>query len=354
MIPLFNPRRCWPGMAAVAWSLMKRRMGPGSETEKFEKTIGELFNIRYVTAVPSGTVALMLACQILKAIRGPHLNSFYPAYGFVAGAEASILGGHPVELIDVCGDTLQMSQGQYQAMTEFTGTPAWLTYIEHNGMPNTKQRLFLDSLSNHRIPVILDLACSIGNPYPRPPADFYTWSFSVPKLVTTGQGGAIGTNDKDLHAEVRRLYDHGGNWRATRRHSKLGLNFRFNDILASYGLAQLKQIKWIMERNIEIWFEYNRHFHKPLDHDAGWCYYVWSKYAAGMILKLERLGIEASQLYPLMTDHGMISGRLTTKRVFSNAASAAEHLVYLPSWIGLKKSEIRYIAEQVQRTEEKL
>jgi len=353
MIPLFNPRLCKSGIGAVAWSLMERRLGPGSETEKFEQKIAELFNIRYVTALPSGTTALMMAVQILKKIHGMSLRSFYPAYGFIAGAEASILSGHPVTLIDVTSDTLQMCPIAYRGALEF-GHPGWVTYIEHNGIPNDRQRNFLDVLSSRRMPTILDLACSIGNPYPRPPADFYTWSFSVPKLVTTGQGGAIGTNDKELHDQVRRIYDHGGNWRVTRRHSNLGLNFRFNDILASYGLAQLKQIKWIREKNREIWSYYNTLFHKPLPNECGWCYHVWSKFPTGLILRLRNVGIEAVQLYPLMSDHGIISGILSEKPRFANAESAASHVVYIPSWIGLKRSEVRFIAEQIQRAEEKL
>ena len=352
MIPLFNPRRCKPALFATVNSMARRRFGPGVAVEEFEDRLSELYDIRYVAATTSGTMALFLAIHALRANGNmiPESTVYYPAYGFIAGAEQAVLCGHGIKLIDVDTNTLQITR-QTLAQETWFRYPAFI-FIEHNGIPTDAGRLLMEMLSGRRVPVIMDLACSIANHSKRGPADFYTWSFSSPKLVQTGQGGAIGTNDPDLYRHVKDLQDHGGRlWRVLRTHEKLGFNLRFNDILASYGLAQLSQIKWIKEQNREIWSTYNAAFGKPLPFKCGWCYSFWSKQPRSLINKLQSVGIEAAQLYPLVSSNPGLRPHVREIVGYPNAAMAAEHLVYFPSWIGLKAKEVKFIAEQVLKAE---
>lgn len=352
MIPLFNPRRCPRGIAAVASTLCQKEYGPGRQVALFEDKLSELYDVRYVSATTSGTMALFLALNVLDWTR-KHVTVYYPAYGFIAGAEMAALRGQQIKLVDVDQSSLQMTRATL-SQEAWTQNPMFI-FIEHNGIPTLQGKYLLEMLSMRNIPVIMDLACSIGNPYKKPPASFYTWSFSTPKLVQTGQGGAIGTDDEGLFRIVKELQDHGGRlWRLKRTHERLGFNLRFNDILASYGLAQLRQMKWIREQNREIWMEYNRIFNKPILGENGWCYTFWSKNPKMLIVKLAMMGIEAAQLYPLVCSNPGLRPRIRDLGGYPNAAMAAEHVVYLPSWLGLKRNEIRFIAESVLEAEERL
>jgi perosamine synthetase len=310
-----------------------------------------MFGVKHVVATTSGTTALLIAMQLMT-LELKSQRVFCPAYGFIAGAEMAKWMNFDIKLVDVDETSMAMDFNHSQERhTVNRGDLAIV--IEHNGRWSTTASETMQKLTEgvRTVPTVLDMACSIASklgPCPRPGASFYTWSFSVPKFVTTGQGGAIGTNDAGLHRLILDFVDHGGGWRNSRLHSKLGFNFRFNDILAAYGLAQLERIDEIIQKQHDIWGAYDEYLCMGRSSGTafgnGWCYSYKSQDPIYLIDCLDAQGIQASRLYPPLRSHSSLE-------LFGSVAPIAdklwESIVYLPSWIGMSRKEVQRVARAV-------
>ena len=85
-----------------------------------------------------------------------------------------------------------------------------------------------------------------------------SFSFSAPKVISTGQGGALVTNSDELGARLRKLKDFGRTGGGNDLHDSVGYNFKFTELQACVGLAQMKKLAWRVERKREIWRRYQR------------------------------------------------------------------------------------------------
>ena len=74
------------------------------------------------------------------------------------------------------------------------------------------------------------------------------FSFSVPKIISTGQGGALVTNDDELATKIRKLKDFGRSGGGNDIHDSIGWNFKFTDMQAVVGNEQMKKLPWRVER----------------------------------------------------------------------------------------------------------
>ena len=78
------------------------------------------------------------------------------------------------------------------------------------------------------------------------------FSFSAPKIITTGQGGALITNDDDVIYRLKRLKDFGRSGGGNDVHDSIGFNFKFTELQACIGLVQMEKLAWRVERKKEI------------------------------------------------------------------------------------------------------
>ena len=106
--------------------------------------------------------------------------------------------------------------------------------------------------------MIEDAACALGNYYNNISAgdfgDIGTFSLSSTKTITTGQGGILIFKSKKHYIKCLEIIDQGGNnWRKSNNHIRIGTNLRFNDILASFLLPQLQNIKKIIKKRNQIY-----------------------------------------------------------------------------------------------------
>ena len=83
-----------------------------------------------------------------------------------------------------------------------------------------------------------------------------SFSFSAPKIISTGQGGALVTNDDDLAQKLRKLKDFGRSSGGNDIHDSIGFNFKFTELQACVGLEQMKKLPSRVERKKEIWLKY--------------------------------------------------------------------------------------------------
>jgi len=181
--------------------------------------------------------------------------------------------------------------------------------------------------------------------------DVGIFSFSVPKLVTTGQGGAIITDNDEIAATCTELRDHGdNNWRKTRIHQKVGGNFKFNDILAAYGLSQLNDLEELLSQRKQV-FDYYRE-HVPImdyGYDSTWMVIYQTSKADEIIGALSRNNISAVKYYkPINQNTHFVDGDS-----YPVAERVASQLVYLPSSLSLTKDEVDTVCRVINGVEKK-
>lgn len=269
-------------VAAVVAQLGDDWLTQGPAIARFEAALSEITSARHVVAVANGTAALHLAC--LAAGVGAGDEALVPDITFVATANAvRYTGGRPI-LVDVAEATGQTTAAEMERVAgerarsgarvkailpvSFAGGPADLPGV--SGLAK-KIGAF----------VIEDAAHSLGGTYQVGTktfrsascshSDMAILSFHPVKHLTTGEGGAITTNDDALAHRLRLLRTHGitkdpaelenegeGPWYMEQQ--VLGFNYRITDIQCALGISQAKRFQSFLTRRREIARRYDEAF----------------------------------------------------------------------------------------------
>ncbi len=204
------------------------------------------------------------------------------------------------------------------------------------------------------VPLIEDAACAVGQRHDGRSAGSFgaagVYSFSVPKLLTTGQGGALLTNSTELFESAARLIDNGDlEWRGTNLQCGIGSNLRFNDLSAALGLVQFRDLDALLARK--------RAVHQVLREKLGTRVFQGPGdspplhnivYTAGPQELVERLhaqGIMATRQYRTISQHPAYTH--LAERSFPNADYWTEHAVFLPFGMSLTPEEAARMADAV-------
>ena len=316
-------------------------VGPGKACVEFEERICDLSEAKYCVATTSGTTALIMAIQSLDLPKGSTIG--FPAYTFLAGANAAKFLGYNVELIDIREETLCMNPKKI----DFTKLSA-LIFVNHNAYVGEDIKITKMLCDTYKIPMIEDSSQALGMPGAGLTGDIGVFSFSVPKIVTTGQGGAIVTNNFDLARKCKQIRDHGDCWRNSRVHDNLGVNFKFNDILASYGNSQLKDLDNLLQKRKKVFDLYREHI-KIIDHgyESAWMALYKSKKSDTIIRQLTDNNIQSVKYYKPISWNQPYE----TDVAFPVAEKIYDQLVYLPSSLNLTKKEIKRICKIILEVE---
>jgi perosamine synthetase len=342
-IPQYAP---WirPGYGrAVARQVDSGWVGPGEATAAFEAALAEAVGVPFAAATTSGTAALIIAIKALGLPRGSTI--LFPAYTFLAGANAARFLGHKVRLVDIKEDTLCMDPDQV-AIGPDVGA---VMFVNHNGYAGPDVARIHRICAKAGVPLIEDASQGLGIRGCGTVGDVSVLSFSVPKLVTTGQGGAVLARDEGLIGQVRRVIDHGGDWRKDRVHRHLGVNFKFNDVLAALGLAQMRSLDLLRARRKRVYDAYRA----GLDlwpvfssgrGDSTWMMVHRAASAPAVAAALKAEGIQAVQYYQPVS----WNPPYRTRARFPAAEAVFAKAVYLPSSLTLTLPEIRRICRIVK------
>jgi perosamine synthetase len=226
---------------AVADCVRSTWLLEGPRTMAFEQELSKFIGVQYATAVPSCTVGLAVSLMALGI--GQDDEVIVPDMTFAATANAINLTGATPVFADIQLETLGLDpQALEDAITQRTKAimPVWF-----NGRDPGIEQIKLIAQSNDLF-IVEDAACALGSKVNGQHSGVFgnlgCFSFNTTKIITTGTGGLIVTNDPNMHERVRRLKNHG---RLDRRdyHPMIGFNFGFSDLLAALGLAQLKKLE---------------------------------------------------------------------------------------------------------------
>ena len=243
VIEWFNPRMTGKELYRLQEVLSSNFINDGPLTKEFEAAIAKLTDRNFAIAVPSGTVALTLA---LMAHEVASADVVVPDFTFIATANAVRLAGGNVVFADVDRKTLCITAATVEAVR--TRRTRFVISVEVNGRSPNYAELNAYCRTNGLV-LITDSCEALGADLDGKPLGKFgkasCFSFSPNKLVTTGQGGMVVTDDPDVNTRIRQLKNQGIFERGTGGndlHSTLGFNFKFTDLQAAVGLAQLEAL----------------------------------------------------------------------------------------------------------------
>ena len=255
-------------IAAVVSVLRSDWLTSGSMVGEFERAVARAGGTEDAVAVNSGTAALHAAMFALGI--GPGDEVLVPPMTFAASANAVVYqGGSPV-FVDVDPGTLLIDPERVErAITSRTKA---IVAVDYAGQPCDYDTLRAIA-SARRLPIVADACHAIGARDRRrligTLADLTAFSFHPVKHVTTGEGGAVVTNDPRLAARMRSFRNHGishdhqqRNVQASWKYEivELGYNYRLTDIQCALGVSQVGKLEANLSRRRAIAAEYDRAF----------------------------------------------------------------------------------------------
>jgi perosamine synthetase len=266
-IPLARPSFDEREVEAVSRVLASGRVIQGPEVEAFEHAIARMHQVSYCVAVSSGTAALNI-CYLSLGI-GPGDVVFLPSFAWPSAANmAMVVGARPV-FVDVLSDTCNIDPNDLrqrikQCIKQKWGKPRVILPVHEFGLA-ADMNAIIEVAKEYDLEVIEDAACALGATYKNKPVGTFgkmcIFSFHPRKAVTTCEGGAIVTNNKDLAEKCRMWRNHGQIFKKGKRDFRAaGLNYRMTEIQAAIGQVQLEKFPVVLEKRRRIASQYLKGF----------------------------------------------------------------------------------------------
>jgi perosamine synthetase len=305
--------------------------------------------------VNNGTISLTLAALALGI--GPGDDVIVPNYTMIATPNSiKMIGANPL-FVDVEPETLVLDIAL--ARRAITPRTKAIMLVSANGRSPKCGIGAFEALSRETgIPLIEDAAQSLGSLY----ADgrhigrggaIGSFSFSAPKIISTGQGGALITDDDELATKLRRLKDFGRASGGNDVHDSIGYNFKFTELQACVGVAQMRKLPERIARKKAIWRRYqqglagSRGLHL-FDHDLALCtpWFIDScaERREDLIAHLKANGIGTRTMYP----------PIHTQKAYQIPGShpVSENIgkmgLWLPSMIQLTDAQIDHVTQSIR------
>jgi dTDP-4-amino-4,6-dideoxygalactose transaminase len=229
-------------LAAVAEVIESGQLTMGPKVAELEAAIARAVGTAHAAAVSSGTAALHLALLALEI--GPGDEVIVPAYTFPATANVVELCGARAVLADVDADTFLVDPAAVAAAV----TPRTRAVMAVHLFGRPVEWEALQTAVPQEVALVEDAAGALGARYRGSPCGALgvlgCLSFHPRKIVTTGEGGAVTTDEAGLDAAVRRLRHHG--WASPGEMPAPGFNYRLPDVLCALGIPQLGRLEELL------------------------------------------------------------------------------------------------------------
>jgi len=251
---------------AVVEVLKSDYLTTGPKVKEFEDAIVNYTGAKYCVAVSNGTAALHLASLVLlnkddKVLTTPN--------SFLATSNSILYAGAKPVFVDICNDgNIDLDLCEKELKKDSSIKAIYVVAFSGNMLDQKKLKQLREI---YEIIVLEDCAHAIGAKDGEIKAgscensDISTLSFHPVKHITTGEGGAITTNSKEIYEKLLILRNHGmiktpemKPWEYEMR--ELGFNYRITDLQCALGLSQIKKLDKFVKRRIEIAKNYDLAF----------------------------------------------------------------------------------------------
>lgn len=331
----------------------------GKYVDEFEKKFAEFCGTKYAITCANGTVALhlaLLACGIK-----PGDEVIVPTLTYIASANAvSYCGASPV-FVDSEEKTWNIDPEKMEE--KITDRTKAIMVVHLYGHPVNMEQV-MKLAEKYNLYVIEDAAEAHGAEYKGEKVGAIghigCFSFFGNKIITTGEGGMITTNDNKLDEKIRLLRNQGMDPTKKYWFPVIGYNYRMTNLQAAVGLGQLENIQFHLKKRRTVATLYD-HYLKPLGKfietpkEQSWARHSFWMYS---ILLKNRAKVDRDQFMNLLRNDGIETRPIfypmhtlppyqETEGRFPIAENIARRGVNLPTHALLTEEEIQYIAERI-------
>lgn len=325
------------------------------KTAELERAIADFTGAAHCVMTTNGTISLSLALLALGLKPGDEV--LVPNMTMIATPNAAKMVGMNPVLVDVESTTLCMDLAK--AKEAITPNTKALMYVAFNGRSGDMEAV-KSFCKEHDLFLIEDAAQALGSFWRGRHlgtfGDMGSFSFSVPKIITTGQGGALITNREDLAQKIKQLKDFGRTSGGVDIHEEWGWNFKFTDIQAVIGLEQMKKLPWRLTRKKEIFRRYQEglagvaqveFLATNLRETGPWFIDVFVDDPDALAAFLKERGIGTRRIYPAIHTQKIYadSNRGVSFPVSERYAARG---LWLPSSSKLSDEEIDYVVKMIK------
>lgn len=254
---------------SVVDALKSETLTQGKEVTNFENNLKTFFGAKYVQVVSSGTAALHLTGLALGWKKNDIVIT--TPLTFVATANSIIYNNATPIFVDIEFDNYQLNLNYLEAkLKKYKKKVKAVIAIDYAGNPcDWKNLRYL--ANKYSFYLINDNCHSLGSKYENNPyyavkySDVVTQSFHPLKNITTGEGGAVITNNPVINNKIKILRNHGLKSKNFKNYwdkslNEIGYNYRLTDFQSALGSSQLKKVKKNIEKKILIAKRYNNFF----------------------------------------------------------------------------------------------
>jgi len=342
----------------------------GSYIDKFEKQFADFCGCKFAVTCTNGTAAIHLALETLNIKEDNEV--IIPTFTMIATAFAVIYTGAKPVLVDCELDTYNINPDLIEK--KITAKTKAIIPVHLYGHPANMDPI-LKLAKKHHLFIIEDAAEIHGGKYKNKPAgslgDVGCFSFYANKIVTTGEGGMIVTNNKKIYEKAKRIKDLCHSPKKRFWHTDVGYNYRMTNLQAALGLAQLEEVNKYLK--IKRWMA--KKYQEGLGNIKGlvlpgekdYAFSVFWMYA--VLIKEKEFGINAQQLRKRLYQEGIDTRdffipmhkqpvfrkmRLFKKEKYSVADYIYKRGFYLPSGLALTDAQINQVIQAIKKIKKSL
>lgn len=327
------------------------------KTREFEQMISDYVGSNYSSVVNNGTVSLVIALMALGIKNGAEI--IVPDYTMIASANAVVLAGATPVLVDIDRTNICLDLDLVEkAITPKTKA---IMLVTINGRYPEMEK-FVEFAQDHNLFLIEDAAQSLGSGYNGKYlgtfGDVGSFSFSAPKVITTGQGGALVTDNEELYQKILRIKDFGRSQGGVDYHETMGYNFKFTDLQAVIGIEQMKKLDWRVKRKKEMYKLYRdlledvegiEFIDTDLEDTSPWFIDILigggEKERDKLASFLDKRGIGTRPFYPAIHTQHPYSW---VKGDFKNSGYVSTRGLWLPSASFLSEEDIERVCKEIE------
>jgi|TARA_B100001564_G_C20663759_1_gene682779 perosamine synthetase len=372
-IPISKPVTGSDEWEALKEPIMSGWLTSGPKVRAFEDAFAKRHKVKHAIAVTSATTALHLALVALEIKKDDEV--IVPAFTWVSTANVVLYQGAKVVFCDIDPTTFNLDPKKLK--DKITSKTKAIMVVHLFGLCAP-----MDEIKNvsGNIPLIEDAACASGSEYKEIPAGglglMGCFSFHPRKLITTGEGGMITTNDEKFGSRLKVLRNHGASISEEERHSgpkpfilsdfnELGYNYRMTDLQGAIGEVQLKKLDSLIEERNKWANFYNRELEKitwlNLPTNTEDCKHAWQSYV--ILVDETKSPFSRNTIMELLQEKGISTrpgthaihmlGYYSRKNNFSpqdfpGAQIANDYSISIPLHNNMEKDDFKYIVNTLK------